>query len=588
MKIPKTFSKISTFVAASIILSSNAFAIGLENWTIPNFHSDITIESTGDVNIKETINADFTNEHHRGIERSIPYKYTNGYNSEIKYLNSTDEKGSPYFTEPYKQNGSIFIPMRTVDNSQISGPATFILNYLTKNSITFFGQDTPYPHDELYWNVNGTDWPVTINAVSATIHLPKSFKEEEIKVNCITGQYGAQGEECTWKMTDDQTIEITGNSSFPAYNNMTITVGMPSGTITPPTTLDRIIWFITENKIIFLPILTLILMISIWYKYGRDDQSVKMAIMPEYKAPEGVLPSEVGTIIDEKLDPRDIIATIIDYAVRGYIRINEIEEKGLLFNSKDYELELLKPFETTKAYENTILNGIFSINQSGTKKKISALKNTFFAHVPIIKKQLAEGLIKDDYFKHNPDTVRNTFTGIGMAIVVISWAYLSSIVEIGTTISLIATGLIISIVGRYMPARTKKGTEAYYHLKGLHEYIDTAEKDRMKFQEKNNILFEKLLPYAMAFGLISKWTRAFEGIIQNPPDWYSPYGGWHQHPFTMIYFADAMNNVTSSITTNIMQAPGSKGGSGGWSGGSGFGGGGFSGGGFGGGGGRGL
>lgn len=587
MKISKALSKISIIVATSVLLGSNAFAFAPEDWIITNFHSDITIEANGDVNIKETIDADFTNEHHRGIERVIPYKYTNGYNSEIQYISSTNEKGVPYFTEPYRENGHIYIPMRTPENNQITSTATFLLNYVTKNSISFFGQDVPYPHDELYWNVNGTDWPVSIDAISATVHLPKSFKEEELKVNCITGQYGDKGESCNWKIVDDKTIEIKGTVPFSAYENMTITIGMPPGTITPPTTMERILWFITNNKIIFLPIATLLFMLGLWYKFGRDDQSVQRAIMPEYKAPEGILPSEVGTIIDERLDPRDIVATIIDYAVKGFIRINEIEEKGLLFNSKDYELELIKPYESTKAYENTILNGIFSTNKTGSKKKISALKNTFFAQVPIIKKQLSEGLIKDDYFKHNPDTIRNTYTGIGIAIAIISWGYLSSILEISTTVSLIATGLIIAIVGRHMPARTKKGTEAYYHLKGLHEYIDTAETDRLKFQEKNNLLFEKLLPYAMAFGLAEKWTKAFEDIIKNPPDWYSPSGGWSHRPFTMVYLASAMNDVTSSITSNIMQAPGSRGGSGGWSGGSGFSGG-FSGGGFGGGGGRGL
>lgn len=135
-----------------------------------------------------------------------------------------------------------------------------------------------------------------------------------------------------------------------------------------------------------------------------------------------------------------------------------------------------------------------------------------------------------------------------------------------------------------MPRKTQKGTETYYELKGLREYIDTAEKDRLKFQAENGILFEKLLPYAISFGLADKWAKAFEGIFQNPPHWYFPL---NPHNFSMIHFGKDLGQFNNSTMRNLVSTPGRKGG-GSWSGGSSFGGGGFSGGGFGGGGGRGL
>lgn len=575
-------------LAAILMLNvSSAFAYEYtENWSVTSFESEITIQQNGDVQVKETINADFTDEAHRGIERMIPYKYTTGYNSEIRYLSSVNEKGVSYSTDTYKQGGYLYVPMRTPNNELLTGPASFILSYITKNSITFF-EDGSYPHDEFYWNVNGTDWVVPIDQVSATVHLPKDLSDEELNINCITGKYAERGDLCKWTRIDADTIKIESTTPFSDHEGMTIVVGMPYGTITQPTLLERIWWMISENYILLLPVITLIIMLSIWFKYGRDDQTVRDTIMPQYTPPKDLLPSEVGTIIDEKLDPKDIIATIIDFAVKGFIRITELKEKGLLFSSTDYELELLKPYETNKIYEATIMAGIFSSNKAGSKIKISELKNKFFAQIPIIKKQISEGLIKDDYFKHNPHSIRAGYLTAGLTVAGIGWSFAGAF-SVAAVIAVIASGLIVTIIGYQMPRKTRKGTETYYHLKGLHEFINTAEKDRMKFQEKNNILFEKLLPYAMAFGLISKWTKAFDGIIQNPPGWYSPYGGWGTgRPFTMIYFADSMTSVATAMTNNMLQAPGSKGGNGGWSGGSGFSGG-FSGGGFGGGGGRGL
>ena len=128
-----------------------------------------------------------------------------------------------------------------------------------------------------------------------------------------------------------------------------------------------------------------------------------------------------------------------------------------------------------------------------------------------------------------------------------------------------------------MPRKTSRGTETYYELKGLYEYIDTAEKDRMKFQENKKILFEKLLPYAMAFGLVKKWTKAFEGIYKNPPNWYTSTTPWTNRPFTMMYLSDQLNNFGKEATSNITSRPGNSG-SGAWGGGSGFSSGGFGGG----------
>ena len=45
--------------------------------------------------------------------------------------------------------------------------------------------------------------------------------------------------------------------------------------------------------------------------------------------------------------------------------------------------------------------------------------------------------------------------------------------------------------------------------------------DRMPDQA----LFERLLPYAVAFGAVQQWTRAFDGIQLQPPQWVDGYMG---------------------------------------------------------------
>jgi uncharacterized membrane protein YgcG len=79
------------------------------------------------------------------------------------------------------------------------------------------------------------------------------------------------------------------------------------------------------------------------------------------------------------------------------------------------------------------------------------------------------------------------------------------------------------------------------------------------------------------------WAHAFQGIIQNPPSWYTgTYPGGYFNP---IFFTSSMNSLSSSTYEAFTAAPRASSSGSGFSSGGGFSGGGFSGGGFGGGGG---
>ena len=89
------------------------------------------------------------------------------------------------------------------------------------------------------------------------------------------------------------------------------------------------------------------------------------------------------------------------------------------------------------------------------------------------------------------------------------------------------------------------------------------------------MMFEKLLPYAVAFGVEEIWANRFKDIALKQPTWYvSSNNG----VFNSIVFAHALSSSSTSFAASVMAKSSS-----GFS--SGFSGGGFSGGGGGGGGG---
>lgn len=598
----KFLFKISALFIAIFTFAQTGFCEYTEAWKITNFTSDITINPDGSLNITETIVADFTNEAHRGIARFIPFDYElengNNYVVDLNFISATDEKGNSWNINNYKENGNLVIEMRNFTDTPDNDIHTFAINYTAKDVMQTFDEtraqeENTFTHDELYWNVNGQEWVVPVENIKTTIHLPKSIQKEDIKVDCFTGKYSSAEKNCVYKILDNKTVEVKTSTSLQAYEGLTFVLGLPLGTVPPQKVAGKQNILSTIWPIFIFPAV-LIGMIFLWHKKGRDDKTFKDTVMPHYTPPQGLLPTETGTLLDEKMDPRDLTATIIDFAIKGFIKINETETKGILGFGKttEYELELIKPYETKHEYEKLILENIFTLNEAGQKKKISDLKEKFYKTIPKVEKSIMENLVKEGYFPASPSKIRKTYISIGMAIIFISIFFGNTIIvavkpETGIlfTVNMILSGLAITFIGRKMPKKTAKGSETYYQLKGLYEYINTAEKDRMKFQEENNILFEKLLPYAMAFGLIKKWSNAFEGILKTPPTWYVPYHGWRNNAFAMSDFGSKLDKIGSTMTQNMAARPGGKGGS--WSGGSGFSGG-FSGGGFGGGGGRGL
>jgi uncharacterized membrane protein len=138
----------------------------------------------------------------------------------------------------------------------------------------------------------------------------------------------------------------------------------------------------------------------------------------------------------------------------------------------------------------------------------------------------------------------------------------------------------VILFAKYMPAKTKAGASAYMNILGFQEFMNRAEKDRLERMKDVN-LFSKFLPYAIALDVADNWAKAFQGIYQDPPDWYISPGGFRT--FSPYGFTHSISSVTSDLSSAMFSAPRGSGTGGGGSGGGG--GGGSSGGGFGGGGG---
>ncbi len=562
------------FSILALILVFCAAPVFAQDFTITTFHSDITVSEDSSFMVKETIVVKFDGLKH-GIYREIPFRYTDERGNTIKtpldILSVTDESGKDWKYKVSKKGNIVNIrigdPKKYVDGVQ-----TYVIAYNVGNAILFFED-----HDELYWNVTGNYWWAPIQHASANVVLGSKNKTESLWAACYTGALGSKAAECGFR-TSQNSGEFFMRKNLAAREGFTIAFGWAKGLVTPPSAWKKFLWAIDlrENWIFVLPLFSLIIMTNIWRTRGRDPR-VREAVAVRYGPPKyndkPLTPGEVGAIIDERLDSRDITSTIVGLAVKGYIKIEEAKTEGLIFDSTDYYLAKVKgPDEDLGPFEKILMQSIFTTELPG--RMVSDLKNNFYAHLDVLKTTVYGDLVSKKYFLVSPEKVRKYYiqTGIIVALAGALTLFFLTPSSVGKgVIAGLLTGLPMLAFSRTMPAKTKAGASVYMDVLGFQEFMRRAEKDQLE-RMKDKDLFSKFLPYAIALDVVDNWAKAFEGVFQEPPQWYTSQTGFRM--FSPYHFSRSINSVTSSLASAMYSAPRGSGISSGGSSGGGFGGGG--------------
>jgi uncharacterized membrane protein len=545
-----------------------------------HFDAQLQVRPDGTIDVTEVIEAQFTGAWH-GIYRTIPVEYTNdaglNYSLLLDQISATDSDGRTLKLEQNREGRNlkfkIYVPAAE------DATRTILLHYRVLDALRFF-QD----HDELYWNVTGNDWENPIELVTAHIELPAGVTG--LHAIAYTGVTGSHTEDARVEIKDNA-VDITSTRRLGYRQGLTSVVGFDKGFVHPPSASMKFTRFLKSNSPLLIPLIAFFVMFWLWWTRGRDPQ--RLAISVQYEPPDKLTPGECGTLVDNEAAMRDITATLVDLAVKGYLTIEQKEESHLLglTHSKDYIFHMKKPpaeWAAARSHEQEMLSALFDDGASADVA-LSELQNHFYTHLPTIRDRIFSALMSDGYYLHPPDTVKQGYIGggwlIGGLVVFGGAGYLANAtgIAVGSWILAgITTGLVISIFGWFMSARTVAGARALEKVLGFEEFLGRVEKDQIERLEKTPELFEKFLPYAMALRVEKKWVQAFSGIALQPPQWYQgSYGG----NFTAFYLVNDLNMMSMQAGSVMASAPRSSGGSG-------FGGGGGSGGGFGGGGGGGF
>ncbi|MBN1373994.1 DUF2207 domain-containing protein [Candidatus Dojkabacteria bacterium] len=519
--------------------------------------------------------------HRHGIFFHLPYRYNTDWgitkNVAIKFQNVCYQEFGRDNAKSFCTNYTL---KKTYNEFQIKigdpdvlidGVYKYHLDYVVTHAVKQF-KDT----DELYWNVIGT------GAENATINSKTVIKHHEnekpLKYSCYTGAYGSDRTDCDMNVSKTGELTVYLTRSLTPFEGYAIVVAYPKDSLGKPGIFDFFWNFILPNLGFCMPIPIFVLMFVVWLLWGKDLKPTN--VIPQYRPTDGMTPMIAAFISKMSLNNKDVSATIIDLAIRGFVKIEQVAKREYKFHN----LKSAKDWEVLFTYEQKILKGLFG--NDGEKLEISDkdLTDKFYLSVNSAKSEVAQTTVNNKYFIGNPISRVVMFIVLGLMFVGFCWVVFTVITG-GTSyvIGGIISGIIIIIFGLFMGKRTKLGTEKYGEALGLKMYINIAEKERIKFHdkidEKEKIkIFETLLPYAMVFGLENKWAEEFEDIYREPPEWYSTYD---RVGFNSYYLMSSLSSMNSRMVSVAYGAPNTQG-SHAASGRSGFSGG-FSGGGFGGG-----
>lgn len=383
-------------VSLIFILINSNFASGQEE-KILSYHSDIQLNSENELLVTETIKVVAKGiDIRRGIFRVLPEnKSKSNPLKDVSYeivSVKRDGKEEPYHLKNENSNTVVYIG----EKNEYLDPGIYVyeLQYKSSNHVGFFKD-----YDELYWNVTGNEWSFHIDSVSATIHLPASAKI--LQQSCYTGYAGSTNTNCASQKLSDTEISWSA-VGLNSNEGLTVAVGFPKNIIAPPPPPGFGQKYALLLFAIIVVFLLLIYYFFTWNKYGKDPEAP--AVYPIFESPDAISPAILGYVDAEYFKNDFVTASIVNLAVKGYLKINEKENKVLfgLIKDTDYSLTKLKNADSSLPTEEAmLLNKLFSSSSelSLTGTYDPNIKNAVTAYTDSIKSQYSNFISKGNNFK---------------------------------------------------------------------------------------------------------------------------------------------------------------------------------------------
>ena len=561
--------RFAVLVAASL---ASLLAAAHADERITDFSSAIKVAQTGALTVTETISVNSEDDQIRhGIFRDFPTTYTDKLGRRVHVgfdvlAVSLDGHDEPYTVNSIEDGQRVKIGSPDVELP--TGAHRFTLTYATDRQIGFFAD-----YDELYWNVTGNFWKFPIDHAEATIDLPAGAHIKQFST--YTGAAGSTAQNARAKKISDSEIKFATTEPLGASEGLTVAVGFAKGAVIPPSPAELRAMFLRDNASAIVALMGIAILLVyfaiVWYEFGRDPR--RGVIVALFAPPKDFSPASVRFVYRMGYDRKAYAASLVDMAVKGYMKISEIDHTYTLTRTGKGEGEMgLAHGEVAIAYKLFAEGKSIALEQSNHSliaQSISALQTSlkneyerdyfvtnshwFYGGIAMLGlSAVAAAFFSDDaasatflllwlsgwsigtaYLVHRAwgewQTViygpGSRFLNFFGALFITAFALpfaggwlvgivgLSQAMPPAAAIALSAGGVACYVFYHLLKAPTLAGAKIRDQIDGFKLFLVTAEKDRLEALNPPNVtpeVFEKFLPYAIALDCENQWSKKFE------------------------------------------------------------------------------
>jgi hypothetical protein len=440
------------------------------------------------------------------------------------------------------------------------GAGTSTISYVVDGAVADQGE-----LEDVRWQV-ASGWDVTIDRLTVSVVTPA----EPQSITCLAGDPDSTTA-CALSQIGEGGVPTAEQDKLGPGQRVDFAVGLPRGSVPvnerveSTNTLGSAFALTPQTGIGLLALVVLLLagLGLLWYARGRDAKALAGDVGPvqvlakdaqghvAFASPDGVLPGQVGTVIDEHVDVVDVTATVIDLAVRNYLWIDEVPGgDGVL----DWRIVRRNAADDAlTAYEKAVYASLLG---DADQVQLSQLRGKG-VDLATARAALYSDVVAKEWFARRPDTERSRWWWGGVGIVALG---IVLTVVLALTIGHALLGLAVVIAGaalaagsRSMPARTRRGSALLQQVRGLLTYLTTVSPTDIPDGDRE-MVFSRSLPYAVVLGQTERWLTTFRGLdpdADGTPGLY--WFGENEHARNLDRFASRFPAFLSSLDGVLAQ-----------------------------------
>lgn len=512
-------------VPASVRSDVNDFSYA--SWDA-RFEVGLDEEGRARMHVRETLTARFPDiDQNRGLVRGLPTTYEDA-GLDVTVLSVTDAAGAPEPYEVDEEDGVLYV--LTGDDRFVHGLTTYVIEYEMRDVILTRDDGRA---DEFYWDLLPLDSTQPIESFRAEVVFDEAMSTRlSGETACYTGYYGiSTGCELAQGADGGRAAFTVSAEELGAGEGVTVAIGFELGTVVqaparqPNPVTDTIPALAAAGGVLLSAGSWVALLL-----FKRARRRATGIVVAQYEVPDDLPPILAAALMPGAEDA--IPAEIVHLAVRGTLRIEE---------GSHHQQPRLRRLPGTRIPDQLDVEALDALFAGANDEGVVTLprsSETFASRMNALVQRgkdaaATRGLTTTARSRGAAIVQWIAIAVIAVGLILALWGVISgrvTAVPALVAISIAAVLVLLSSFVVFIPhtVATAEGARAHEHLLGVREFIRVAEADRLRMLQSYSgaerrqdgavdviVLYERLLPYAMLFGMEKQWGDVLESAYEQ-------------------------------------------------------------------------